>query len=132
MFGRVAEQQSETELVESVLAGDLPGKANENFVGGGKAFPIGEPRSRINNVNAKSRLARKGGYRDRHLTGAEDVEIRIMTDDLDEDLHLRLLCFGRRLKASVQRHCAREALRQQVLSHIRGHRVESIIPERSV
>src|SRR5262245_55065182 len=112
MFGRVAEEQSETELVECVLAGDLPGKADENFVGGGKAFPIGEPGPRIDNVNAKSRLARKGRYRDRHLTGAKDEEIRIMTDDLDKDLHLSLLCFVRRLKASVQRHCAREALRQ--------------------
>src|SRR5262245_40328041 len=100
MFGRMAEEQSETELVESVLAGDLPGETDENFASSGKAFPIGKPRSRIDNVNAKSRPARKGHHRHSHLTGAEDVEIRIMIDDLDEDLHRRLLRFARRLKAS--------------------------------
>ena len=34
-------------------------KADKNFAGGGKALPIGEPRSRIDNVNSKSRLARE-------------------------------------------------------------------------
>src|SRR5262245_28850296 len=101
MFGRMAEEQSETELVDSALAGDLPGKTEENFASGGKAFPISEPRSRINNVNAKSRLARKGGYRDRHLTGAKNEEIGINADSLDKNLQRRFLWLVQWLKALV-------------------------------
>ena len=112
VFGRMAEQQSETELIDNAIARDLPGKANKNFAGGGKPFLIREPRSRIDDVNTKSRLARKRRHRHRHLTGAKDEEVGIMANDLDEKLHLRLLSLARRLKITVQSHCAREALRQ--------------------
>src|SRR5262245_31119774 len=112
MFGRVAEQQSETESIKIPLAGDFSWKADENFTRSRKPLLICEPRSRIDNVNAEASLTRKRRYRHRHLTGAEDEEIRIMPVDLDEDLHRGLLSFARRLKSRVQRHCAREALRQ--------------------
>src|SRR5262245_52435633 len=112
MFGCVTEQQSETELVEIALSRDLSRKADKNFAGSGKPLLVCEPRSRIDDVNGEPDLARKRRYRHRHLTRAKNEEIRIMTDDLNEDLHFRLLSFARRLKARVQRYCAREAVRQ--------------------
>ena len=110
MFGRMAKQQSETELVESPLPRDFSGKTHKNFAGSGKPLLICEPRSRIDDVNLKSRLARKRRYRHRHLTGAKYEEVGIIADDLDEKLHLRLLSLARRLKIPVQSRCARDAL----------------------
>jgi hypothetical protein len=98
MFGRVTEEQCKTELVESALAGNFSGKTNENFAGGGKSLLICEPRSRIDNVNGEPNLAGKRGHRHRYLTRAKNEEIRTKADDLDEDLHLRLPSFARRLK----------------------------------
>src|SRR5262249_20694062 len=112
VFGRMTKEQGETELVESVLVSNFSGKADKNLAGSRKPLLICEPRSRIDHVTSKSRLARKRRYRHRHLTSAKDEEIRIMANHFDEDLHLCSLSFARRPKAPVQSHGAREALRQ--------------------
>jgi hypothetical protein len=108
MFGRMTEQQSETELVESPLSSDLSGKPDQYFAGSREPLLICEPRPRIDNVNSKSRRARQRRHRHGYLTGAEDEKIGVIGNDLDKKLDIRLLFLDHELKIFVESHCARE------------------------
>jgi hypothetical protein len=65
MFGRVPSSKAKLNWLK-VRSRAISGKADQNFAGSGKPLLIREPRSRIDNVNAKSRLARE--RRHRHAT----------------------------------------------------------------